>query len=73
MNIASCAAQSSAAALAAAVTGELAHLAMGRARIEVAVDRQEEPATGLPMPDGTRVRFGPQGIDAVEIRLPVTR
>ena len=54
--------------LAKAVTAELAHLAMGRARIEVAVDREQDP-DGLPLPDGTRVRFGPHGIDAVEIRL----
>ncbi|QQS00942.1 MAG: DNA repair protein RecN [Austwickia sp.] len=54
--------------LSKAVTAELAHLAMGRARVEVAVERQEDPE-GLPLPDGTRVRFGPWGIDAVEIRL----
>lgn len=57
-----------AAALGRAVTAELAHLAMGRASVTVAVERQEDP-DGLPLPDGTRVRFGPHGIDTVEIRL----
>lgn len=51
-----------------AVTQELSHLAMGRARVEVAVERQDD-ARGLPLPGGERVRFGPSGIDAVEIRL----
>ncbi len=54
--------------LADAVTQELAHLAMGRARIEVALELQDDDR-GLPLPDGRRVRFGPSGIDAVEIRL----
>ncbi|MBW3086966.1 DNA repair protein RecN [Austwickia sp. TVS 96-490-7B] len=58
-----------ASALSAAVTAELGHLAMGRARIDVAVERHEAPDDGLPLPDGTRVRFGPHGIDNVEIRL----
>lgn len=57
-----------AAGLGTAVTAELAHLAMSRARLQVAVERQEDPA-GLPLPDGTRVRFGPTGIDTVELRL----
>ena len=54
--------------LADAVSEELSHLAMGRARLEVAVDREEDPR-GLPLPEGGRVRFGPTGVDAVEIRL----
>ncbi len=54
--------------LARAVTDELAHLAMGRARVEVAVERQDD-TRGLPLPGGRRVRFGPSGADTVEIRL----
>lgn len=61
--------QKAAEQLGRAVTTELAHLAMGRARVEAAVERVEDPQHGLPLPDGSRVRVGPHGIDTVEIRL----
>ena len=52
---------------AAAVTTELAELAMPHARIEVPVT-QREAADGLDV-DGRTVAFGPSGVDDVEIRL----
>lgn len=58
-----------AADLAEAVSGELAHLAMGRAVVEVAVT--SKPAEGgLPVPGvGAPVRFARHGVDDVEILL----
>ncbi|TQJ51095.1 DNA repair protein RecN [Phycicoccus sp. SLBN-51] len=55
--------------LATAVTGELAHLAMGKAVVEVAVtDRPAEE--GLVVPGREQpVRFGRHGVDDVEIML----
>ncbi|SES40946.1 DNA replication and repair protein RecN [Pedococcus cremeus] len=55
--------------LATAVTGELAHLAMGKAVVEVAVtDRAAEE--GLVVPGRKEpVRFGRHGVDDVEIML----
>jgi DNA repair protein RecN (Recombination protein N) len=52
---------------AAAVTTELAELAMPHARVEVPVN-QREAADGLDL-DGRTVAFGPSGVDDVEIRL----
>lgn len=53
---------------AAAVTTELAELAMPHARIDVPV-AQKAAADGLEVEDGRVVAFGPTGIDDVEIRL----
>jgi len=55
-------------ALQAAVDDELAGLAMAQAHVVVAVTQRED-AHGLPLPDGRRVAFGPQGVDAVELLL----
>jgi DNA repair protein RecN (Recombination protein N) len=62
---------------AAAVTTELAELAMPHARIAVHVAQRDASAAGdaaLPVPDpdtgaGRLVAFGPNGIDDVELRL----
>jgi DNA repair protein RecN (Recombination protein N) len=74
-----------AAKLGKAVTAELASLAMPHARIEVAVRQHdlEQPAAGGPRAagdpvDGLRVgervlRFGPQGVDDVELLLAANR
>jgi DNA repair protein RecN (Recombination protein N) len=56
-----------AARLAAEVTDELTLLAMPHARIEITVDRHDDEA-GLQV-DGRAVRFGPDGIDDVELLL----
>ncbi|GAB77722.1 DNA repair protein RecN (Recombination protein N) [Austwickia chelonae] len=61
--------QKVATSLGRAVTEELAHLAMGRAQVDVVVDQQEDSGHGLPLADGRRVRCHPHGIDLVEIRL----
>ncbi|MEZ0112923.1 DNA repair protein RecN (Recombination protein N) [Catenulispora sp. EB89] len=54
---------------AAAVTTELAELAMPHARVEVPV-AQKDSADGLELePGGRTVAFGPTGVDDVEIRL----
>jgi len=54
---------------AAAVTTELAELAMPHARVEVPVT-QKDSADGLELePGGRTVAFGPTGVDDVEIRL----
>lgn len=50
------------------VSAELAHLAMGGARVEVAVTRTPDP-DGIELADGTRVRARPHGMDEVEILL----
>ena len=60
--------RSAAARLADDVTAELQELAMGRARLDVVVERAPDP-DGLAMPDGTSVRAGRRGVDEVEIRL----
>ena len=52
---------------AAAVTAELAELAMPHARITVAI-RQTEDADGLEV-DGRWLAFGPHGVDEVELEL----
>jgi DNA repair protein RecN (Recombination protein N) len=54
-------------AFAAAVTAELADLAMPHAVVRVEVSRQEQP-DGLEV-DGAPVAFGPHGVDQVEITL----
>lgn len=54
--------------LAARVGAELAHLAMGSARVEVAVAHRDDEE-GLELPDGTRVRAWAHGLDEVEILL----
>jgi DNA repair protein RecN (Recombination protein N) len=57
---------------AAAVSAELAALAMPDARVTVTVDQVDDPAgldaaaAGL---DGRTLRFGPHGVDEVELRL----
>ena len=56
-----------AAELGAAVTAELASLAMPHARLEVDVNRRPDP-DGLPV-DGTPVAYGPAGVDEVELRF----
>lgn len=53
---------------AAEVTEELSHLAMGRATLEVVVERRLSD-DGLELPSGERVRLAPHGIDDVEILL----
>lgn len=53
---------------AAAVSSELAHLAMGRSRVDVQVRHRRDP-DGLELPDGEQVRLARHGIDDVEIRL----
>ncbi|MEO7132260.1 MAG: DNA repair protein RecN, partial [Dermatophilaceae bacterium] len=53
---------------AAQVSDELAHLAMGKARLEVQVVHRADP-NGLSLPDGERVRLARHGIDDVEILL----
>lgn len=62
-----------AARLAAAITGELAQLAMPQAAVEVGVTATPaaagEPALVLPGWDKPGLRFGPHGVDNVEIRL----
>ncbi len=69
------------AALSRQVEAELAHLAMGGARVEVAVGHRPDPE-GVDLPDGSRVRAWVHGLDEVEILLaanagapprPVTR
>jgi len=64
-------------ALGDAIAGELASLAMGRARIVVDValiaspehEQQEEDALAVALPDGTRARLTRGGIDRVEIMI----
>lgn len=65
----------------AAVSEELAHLAMGSATVTVAVeqrlvepgraegDEEAEPAVTVPLPDGQEVHPAAHGLDTVEIRL----
>jgi DNA repair protein RecN (Recombination protein N) len=53
---------------AARVSDELAHLAMGKAVVEVRVDRRLAD-DGLELSSGERVRVAPHGIDDVEILL----
>jgi DNA repair protein RecN (Recombination protein N) len=55
---------------AAAVTAELAHLAMPQAELEVTVEQSEapEPAAGLVV-HGRRLAYGPHGVDDVQIML----
>ncbi len=54
-------------AMAAAVTEELTSLAMPHATLEVRIGRTEDPE-GLEI-DGRHLRFGPTGVDQVEILL----
>jgi DNA repair protein RecN (Recombination protein N) len=49
------------------VAGELAGLAMPRARVVAVVSQRDDP-DGLPM-FGRKVAFGPSGVDEVELRL----
>ena len=56
------------AALATAVDDELAGLAMAQAHVRVVVGQRDDEH-GLPLPDGRRVAFGPQGLDEVEFLL----
>ncbi|MDF8264196.1 DNA repair protein RecN [Luteipulveratus flavus] len=51
---------------------ELAHLAMGSARVEVVV-RQHEVDDGLRLPDGRTVRRAVHGVDEVEILLAANK
>jgi DNA repair protein RecN (Recombination protein N) len=53
------------------VGDELAHLAMGNSRIEVAVRQHDDPDSdqALETADGRRLRCGPSGLDDVEILL----
>lgn len=55
-------------AFAAKVTGELRHLAMGKARLEVVVRTRLDPE-GLELPDGQVARVAQHGVDDVEILL----
>jgi DNA repair protein RecN (Recombination protein N) len=57
--------------LAERVTGELAHLAMPHARLSVAV-HQSVAEDGLVVGDRV-LRFGPHGLDEVELRLAANR
>ena len=58
-----------AAQLADLVTAELGHLAMPSARVRVTVSRQADPH-GLALPDAqSPVRYGPNGVDTVDIQL----
>ena len=50
------------------VTGELAHLAMGKAEVSVEVRTRLDP-DGLPLPDGEIARVARHGVDDVEIVL----
>ena len=52
----------------ARVSEELAHLAMGKAVVEVDVRRRADP-DGVTLPDGERVRLSRHGCDDVEILL----
>jgi DNA repair protein RecN (Recombination protein N) len=52
----------------ARVSAELAHLAMGKAVVEVAVQHRLDP-DGLTLPTGEQVRLARHGIDDVEILL----
>lgn len=60
--------QSAAQTLGSRVEDELAHLAMGGARVEVAV-RHKPDEGGVELPDGQRVRAWSHGLDEVEIML----
>jgi DNA repair protein RecN (Recombination protein N) len=51
-----------------AVTEELTGLAMPRARVSVSISRRPDEH-GLRLPDGSRVSFGPHGLDEVELML----
>ncbi|WP_131105024.1 DNA repair protein RecN [Ornithinimicrobium sufpigmenti] len=62
----------------AAVTEELAHLAMGSATVSVAVEQRvvgsaasdaTDPPTTVPLPTGEEVHPAAHGVDTVEIRL----
>jgi DNA repair protein RecN (Recombination protein N) len=64
---ASAARSEAAARLATEVCEELATLAMPQARVEIAVSRHDDDA-GLEI-DGRTVRFGPEGVDDVELLL----
>lgn len=55
-------------ALGTRVEGELAHLAMGGARVEIAV-RHKPDEDGVALADGQRVRAWSHGLDEVEIML----
>ncbi len=55
-------------AFARRVSSELAHLAMGKAQLEVQVRTRTDP-DGLPLPDGETARVARHGIDDVEILL----
>ncbi len=57
---------------AGAVTAELADLAMADAQVSVAVEQSDDPAGLQPRTaasHGRRLRFGPQGVDDVELLL----
>jgi DNA repair protein RecN (Recombination protein N) len=56
------------AAFAERVTGELAHLAMGKAQLAVEVRRRAD-AEGISLPDGSTARVSRHGVDDVEILL----
>ncbi len=64
----SAARQAAARELADRVTAELGHLAMGTASVQVTVTQREDP-DGLVLADGRVVRYGPSGLDDVEILL----
>ncbi|KNX39348.1 DNA repair protein RecN [Luteipulveratus halotolerans] len=68
----SAARQDAARTLGTRVGEELAHLAMGSARVEVAV-RQHEHDDGLLLPDGRQVRTAAHGVDDVEIMLAANK
>jgi len=57
-----------AARFADAVTAELSALAMPDARLEVSVDQTEDADSGLAVGDRS-LAYGPDGLDAVELRL----
>jgi DNA repair protein RecN (Recombination protein N) len=59
---------SAASAFGSAVTSELVELAMPHAVVTAAVT-QRETDDGLVLPDGRRVRCGPEGVDDVELLL----
>ncbi|WP_427383132.1 DNA repair protein RecN [Janibacter sp. G56] len=62
--------QAAAAGLSTRVTEELAHLAMGKAAVTVAVTQREvEEGAGVTVADGRHVALGRQGVDDVEILL----
>lgn len=60
--------QQAAGRLAGSATAELAALAMPHASLDIKVSQRPD-RHGLALPDGTRVAFGPAGIDEVEVVL----